>query len=735
MTLKEYKRKRRAGATPEPMDDLEGDASGAEPTEGGLRFVVQMHSATRLHFDFRLEMGGAYKSWAVPKGPTLNPTEQRLSVFVEDHPLAYGTFEGVIPKGNYGAGTVMIWDAGTYVERSSSGRRDSEKAMLKGLDAGHMTFVVSGHKLAGEFALIRLEKDKTGKSWLLVKKRDEYARHDDFKGAPVSVATGRTLAEITAEAPAKKEVWLPGKGPEDAAALHGDKTFAPPPPKPAKAKRRTRTLAAPLVSSEEPATEALPRRLPLMLPTIRTDDDDSLAGQGQWLFAPRLDGQRAVAVIEPKRATLSSRQNLSFNAKHPSLVQALAKLGTRAVLDGELVKSDGRSLYYVFDLLHLDGLNLRDLPLARRLERLASLTGLVGDEVKLLPWSSDRSTAERASAALGAHGLMARHGESPFVPGTSDYWVKLPSADASATEPTVEDVPVTHRDRVYWPKEGRTKGQLIDYYKQVAEVMLPHLLGRPHSLHRHPEGIDAEGFYQKDLSGYVPTWVATTRIYSESTKRSIDYLVCQNAATLIYMANLGCIEINPWLSRIVDLDRPDHAVIDIDPDKQGYDDVVAVALAFRAELDRLELRSFVKTSGATGMHIFLPLAGEPTFADARLLTESVARRVEAKLPQLTTLERNPDKRRGRIYLDCGQNRRGQTLAAPYSVRPRPGAPVSTPLAWDEVRKGLSPHTFTVETTPARLAKVGALWAKMAQEANDCARVLELLRAAGEPLGD
>lgn len=752
MSLKEYKRKRRAGATPEPMEDLEHPADeklGGPAGRDGLRFVVQMHSATRLHFDFRLEMGGSYKSWAVPKGPTLNPTEQRLAVFVEDHPLAYGTFEGVIPKGNYGAGTVMIWDAGTYVERSSKGRADSEKAALKGLDAGHITFILTGHKLAGEFALIRLEKDRTGKSWLLVKKRDAFARLIDEEAPPVSVATGRTMAEITAQAPAKRQVWRPGKGPEDEAALQGASTFAPDPPKPPKSKRRPRVLEVPTPGTHGVVAEKLPRRLALMLSTIRTEDDDSL-DDGHWFFEPRLDGQRTVAVVDSGRASLSSRQHLSFDTRFPSIKKAFAKLDAAAVIDGEVVvlgddgnispkllkefarAKVGRPIFYAFDLLHLDGESLRDLPLVERRKRLKKLLAKLDHEtsdVKLLPWFDDRAKALREDEMFGSLGLMARHKQSPYAAGTSDYWVKLPAPGAvpDAAPPT-DQVPVTHLDRIYWPKDGRTKGDLIAYYREVADVMLPYLYDRPHSLNRHPEGIEGEGFYQKDMSGYLPPWVATTRIYSESSRRSIDYLVCRNTATLIYMANLGCIEINPWLSRVADLDRPDYAVIDIDPDEQGYDDVVAVALAFRAELEHFELKSFVKTSGATGMHIYLPLSGSPTYADARHLTEGLARRVEAKLPKLTTLERNPDKRRGRIYLDCGQNRRGQTLAAPYSVRPRPGAPVSTPLRWEEVRKGLRPNTFTVETTPKRLAKLGDLWAKIVQETNDCAPVLARLEA-------
>lgn len=720
MSLKEYQKKRRFNETPEP------EGSEVQPGSGPLKFVIQLHAATRRHYDLRIELDGVYMSWAVPKGPSLNPNDQRLAVRTEDHPLEYGRFEGVIPPGNYGAGTVLLWDRGTFVERSQGAERaDSEERMRRALAEGHLTMVMSGHKIAGEFALVRLEKDPKGKAWLLLKKRDAFASYALGSGTPSddrSVATGRTLAEIAAEAPSKGEVWLPGKGPVDAAILKADLPQAP------LLKPRSKSRSAPLPPPLSVATESTAERFPRGLkPMLFLDGTlDSLTPI--WLLEPRLEGYRAIAELSGKGdVQLRSRQGLSYNQAYPEIIAELKKIPEAAVLDGEIVVLDqnglpayellknfaqdhrGTPTYFVYDVLHLDGMNLRSLSLTGRKALLAKLS-FSERIVRHLPavQAGSLTEAEDQAEAKGFPGIVARHIESPYESGVSPYWVRLPLRATHGQKQTPR-VSLTHLERLYFPEDGYTKGDLVAYYRQMAPYILPYLKDRPESLHRHPNGIGSESFFQKDMSGFLPSWVETVRVESASSKRSIDYLVCQNEATLLYMANLGCIELNPWLSRVGNLEAPDYSVIDLDPDGQGFDAVVAAARTVKEVLDAAGIPGFCKTSGATGMHIYIPLQTPSTFETSRALAEAICRHVEARLPEFTTMERTPTRRRGKMYLDYMQNRRGQTLAAAYCVRPRAKAPVSTPLSWDEVIPTLNPTNFTIVTVPARVRAIGDIW--------------------------
>ena len=349
-------------------------------------------------------------------------------------------------------------------------------------------------------------------------------------------------------------------------------------------------------------------------------------------------------------------------------------------------------MYRVFDLLHLDGENLRELPLLDRKARLKKLS-IWGPHIQFV------AHAEQAGSAA-----LARAGHSRYESGTSHAWLKFAAAD------TERGPTLTHLEKLYWPAEGITKGQVIDYYRTIAPTILPYLAGRPESLNRHPDGIEAAGFFQKDVTGYVPRFVKIERIYSASVDKSIDYLVCDNEATLLYMANLGCIEINPWLSRVGTLRMPDFCVIDLDPDDSNtFDQVIEIAQAFHGILDAAGIPNFCKTSGATGLHICIPLGARYTFEQSRVFAEKMCAQVLEQFPKFTSTERSPGKRKGKIYLDAFQNRDGQTLAAPYCIRPRPGAPVSTPLLWEEVVPGLEPSNFTMQIIPERLRQVGDLW--------------------------
>lgn len=626
-----YKRKRDFSKTPEPK----GQAK-RKPGRGHLTFVVQKHAASRLHYDLRLEVDGVYKSWAVPKEPTLNPTEQRLAVQTEDHPLEYGKFAGEIPKGNYGAGRVEIWDEGTYLERGSQAREDSEKAMRKALEKGHVTVVLDGKKLKGEFALIRLKKDATGKAWLMVKKRDEHA----------------TYRHANRKVPDTKHPKAP-------------------PAKKASMPRRNRPMLA------TPATEA-PKT---------------------WLREADPRGLRALAEIEPPRVSLYSKSGLSFAKKYPEIVAELAKQKHAMVLDGEIAQD----VYHVYDLLYLDGKDLRDQALK---DRRASL---------------GKAFAPTAHVRLNGRGAdIAKNPTSPYRAGTSKDWVRL-----SGTPITDDQPRFTNTDKVYFPQDDLTKGDVIAYYRAIAPHILPHLKDRPLSLNRHPDGITSQGFYQKDMTGQHPRWLHTHRI--ESSK-SINYVLAQDERSLLYLANLGCIEFNPWFSRIEALDRPDFLVIDLDPDDGNtFGEVVEVARTVHAILERLKVPNFVKTSGATGLHIGVPTEAKYEFDQVRGFALEVVRRVHAKHPRNTSLERSPVKRRNKIYLDYMQNRRAQTLACAYCLRPRDGAPVSTPLKWSEVNARLDPKRFHIGNALSRVRKMGDLWAGVLGSAANLERALRHLR--------
>jgi bifunctional non-homologous end joining protein LigD len=287
-----------------------------------------------------------------------------------------------------------------------------------------------------------------------------------------------------------------------------------------------------------------------------------------------------------------------------------------------------------------------------------------------------------------------------------------------------EDLKLTHLDKVFWPKEKFTKGDVIDYYDRIADYILPYLKDRPESLNRHPDGIAGPSFFQKDMDHMPPDWVKTQKVYSESNDEYINYLVCNDKASLLYMVNLGCIEINPWFSRIKHLDKPDYAVLDLDPEDIGFEKIIEVALVAHKILDNLEVANFCKTSGATGMHIYIPLGAKYSYEQAKHFTQLIALMVNKKLPDFTSLERNPKLRQKKIYLDYLQNRKGQTLAAPYSLRPKPGAPVSTPLEWKEIKKGLKPSDFDIENIFARLKKKGDLFAPVLEEGIDLKSALK-----------
>lgn len=288
-------------------------------------------------------------------------------------------------------------------------------------------------------------------------------------------------------------------------------------------------------------------------------------------------------------------------------------------------------------------------------------------------------------------------------------------------------VSLTNLDKLYWPEEGITKGALIHYYHTISKYILPYQKSRPQSLRRNPNGIRDRGFFHKDAGGGTPAWVDTVTLYSEAADKDIEYILCNNTATLLYLNNLGCIELNPWNSRVSTLDNPDYLVIDLDPsDNNTFGQVIDAALVVREILDEAGAASYCKTSGASGLHVYVPLKARYTYDEARAFAEVVSDIAVGRLPDTTTTERSLKKRKGRIYIDYQQNKRGQTLASVYSVRPRPGATVSTPLLWKEVRPGLDPADFTLFNVEKRLSRKGDLFREVLTGTTDISKCMKKL---------
>ncbi|HBA87290.1 MAG TPA: DNA ligase D [Geobacter sp.] len=882
MSLEEYQRKRDLTKTPEP------GGKGGKPGKS-LRFVVHKHAASHLHYDFRLELDGVLKSWAIPKGPSLDPSIKRLAMMVEDHPYEYGEFEGVIPKGNYGAGEVIIWDAGSYHSPAAADRSQSEKLLREGVRKGDLKFVLQGEKLNGEFALVRIKSEKDN-SWLLIKKHDAFASTEDVTARDRSVVSNATIEDIRSG-----KIPPPPSPPEPPAEEL---------PQPAQPVLETPGEKPAREPHEELAPQPMPHHVTPMLATSVAEPFDD----PDWLFEIKLDGYRSIAEVNGEDVRLYSRNNLSFNRRFPGVVRALSTLSVNAVFDGEVVALDerGRSYfqllqnnqrtgegnisYFVFDLLYLDGRDLRNRPLIARKELLRdllpdlpeirysdhiaeygkqffelarqnNLEGIIAkrmnsqyltgrrsrdwlkikirlqQEAVICGYTEPRGSRKNFGAlVLGVYqdgelvyigltgggfdeaGLKELHAtleqmvrpESPFKgevkTGMPVKWVEpklvcevefaewtdenvmrqpiflglredkdpkgvvreqfpaevrqpagAPPSDGAAkvAEPgseggylemkkggrkkggakkTTEVVIIEgHRlelsnlDKVFWPEEGYTKGDVIDYYRKVARDMLPHLLDRPESLYRTPHGITEGGFFQKEAGELPPEWVATREIYSKHVGKNIKFFICQDEATLVYMANLGCIEINPWLSRLQTLGFPDYLVIDLDPEDISFGKVIETAVAVRRVLDKAGAVSFPKTSGATGIHIYVPLGAQYDYDSAEGFAKVVATLAHQQVPDFTSLLRSPKKRQKKVYLDFLQNKAGQTLAAPYSIRPRPGATVSTPLRWEEVKPGLDPRQFTIATMPARLEKLGDLFKGVLGPGIDMEKCLENLQ--------
>jgi bifunctional non-homologous end joining protein LigD len=289
-----------------------------------------------------------------------------------------------------------------------------------------------------------------------------------------------------------------------------------------------------------------------------------------------------------------------------------------------------------------------------------------------------------------------------------------------------ERVEVTNPDKIFWPAEGYTKGDVIAYYDEMAEYVLKYIQDRPQSLRRTPDGIKSEGFFQKDMGGKAPEWAKTKKIKSSSKGESIEYLICNDKETLIYMANLGCIEINPWSSRVGSINNPDYIIFDLDPNKASINDLVTTAKKVKEILDSLSIKGYLKTSGGKGLHVFIPVQPKYTYDQTRDFSHIISQAVHNALPDITSLERMPKNRIGKIYLDFLQNGKGKTMACAYSLRPREGATASTPLDWDELDDKFDLKNYNIKTLPERVKEKGDLWESFFDDALDLKAILDKL---------
>ena len=810
MALEQYRAKRNFASTPEPRPKVPPKAAR------GNSFVVQKHAARRLHYDFRLEMDGVLKSWAVTRGPSLIPGEKRLAVEVEDHPLDYGSFEGTIPKGEYGGGAVIIWDRGTWTPIGDA---------RKGLAKGHLEFELHGEKLKGRWHLVRMRRNAREKhdNWLLIKGEDEFARTegapDILEEQPDSAATGRPIDEVAHEEPgwSSKTGRIEKKGktrpaaPVDPGSVKGAKKGPMP------------DFVAPMLASLVKAP---------------------LAGE-RWLHEIKFDGYRLEAHIKGGRVRLLTRGGLDWTQKFGGpIVESFKALPVReALIDGELVVendagasdfsslqadlSEGRTdrfRFYAFDLLYLDGFDLREAPLVERKRLLKTIAG-EGSGVIRVSGHFDESgeLVLRHACQLGLEGVVSKLRDSPYRSGRGKSWIKskcsarqefvvagyVPSTATSnaigslvlgvyegdklryvgrvgtgfsaanaralyerleairtsaspfakrlsadearqvryvrpeivaevdfrawtadgllrhasfralredkvpreivresppaetAPKPEVRSVKLTHPDRVYWPDEGVTKEGLADYYAEVWPHMAPTVVDRPLALVRCPDGITGQKFFQKHAWKGINKTIVQVQDPMEPGEPLIAIRDLDGLMGLVQAATL---EIHPWGSTLLDWERPDMIIMDLDPgDNVAWETVIEGAQEVRARLKDAGLASFVKTSGGKGLHVVSPVKPKAEWPAVKAFTKAIANSMTADSPDRYVATIAKAKRTGKILVDYLRNQRGTTAVAAYSTRARPGAAVSMPLAWEELGPAIGPAYFTVGNAPARLA--------------------------------
>ncbi|MBL8049534.1 MAG: DNA ligase D [Chthonomonas sp.] len=807
--LDEYVRKRNFDRTPEPTD-----SSFAEPAEH-LRFVIQLHHATNLHYDFRLECGGVLLSWAVPKGPSLNPDDKKLAVRVEDHPLAYGDFEGAIPKDQYGGGEVIIWDTGDIYPEADDGtteldREKGDALLAQQLKDGKISVTLRGYKLRGSFALVKTSGGPN--HWLLLKHRDEFACDFDILALPGSVR-----------------------------------------------------------SRQESARYLKPMLLQELTKTI--GDDVAKFGGDDWTFEIKLDGVRCIAVRNYQQVDLFTRNGANLSAAFPHLVEALRRLPAETfVLDGEIVYYDergapnfatlmqyinrssaGRSLanieFCVFDMLQSNHESLLNLPLGERIARLDQwafrsplrrmdplpgpsdvafklamqfgFEGVVGKRlssryqpgVRTPDWLKVKSYlsgefvvvgyafGERGRASSIGSLLLAEEAEDgqlryvgsvgtgfteeklqelrgildeakivePVIPCDKEkqfqaveprLWVEVRFMDwgpnqhlrqpvflrerqdrmlkveqlsretilidqlgSGVTETTLQygnfQLPVTKLNKVNWPGDTpATKGMYLSYFARIWPLAQRHFAGRPLTLIRFPDGIDTPGVYQKHFQHEPPDYVQQVEIWSDTNEQATKFVMVNNLETLLWLAQMGMLELHAWYSSVQPvgkrsrdfatsranleqsvLNYPDFIVFDLDPPGKsvaGFEMVKEGAAFLHEVLVGIGMTPFIKTSGRSGLHVYVPIVRNLDFAATKGIAQMLATHVTQLRPDLFTIEWSKEKRPDKVYFDYNQNGRGRTLPAPYSVRAVPNAPVSMPILWEDLSL-CHPGRFTIKS--------------------------------------
>jgi bifunctional non-homologous end joining protein LigD len=803
--LGKYREKREAGRTSEPF--------GGEVVVGGSTFVMQKHHARNLHWDLRLELDGVLLSWAVPKGPSPNQADKRLAMQTEDHPLEYAEFEGIIPEGEYGAGPMIVWDRGTWV---------AVEDPYLGLEKGKLLFDLHGHKLHGRWTLVKTKQAPN--SWLLIKERDGFM---DPEGGTESYPDDSIYSGLTVD----------------------DFRYAD---------ERAEALAVRVEEGGAKKAEVRAGDVDLMLATAR---EDPFSKEG-WVFELKYDGYRLLAERVAREPFLRSRAGHDLTHTFPEIARAIRGLPFEGlVLDGEVVVHDAEGLpsfsrlqrrgrilnrldalrasvelpatYYAFDLLAVEGFDVRTLPLLERKEILREVLPTVGP----IRYSDHIPVAGEAMfeqvTGMRLEGIVAKKADAPYRGGRSSHWVKvrtvrvgdfvvvgwtdpkgsragfgslhvaqydgedlvylgsvgsgftdallsdlvdmldemaeeacpctvgpvpkgpkhhwvrpdvavevkykelteqgllrqpsfsrlrtdkLPTEcvvepDATAVEApraveAVEErtVPFSNLDKVFWPEEGYTKGDLIEYHRAVAEWMLPYLEDRPLVMTRYPDGVQGKSFFQKDAPPFAPEWIRRVKVWSEGSQRELSYFVVDDLESLLYVVNLGTIPLHIWSSRISSLSSPDWCILDLDPKDAPFAHVVDLARTIHDICEEIGLPSFAKTSGSSGIHVLVPLGGRLTYEQSRTLAQLLGRVAVAERTDIATLTRSPDRREGKVYVDFVQNGHGRLLVAPFTVRPLPGATVSAPVNWTEVNKRLRISNHTIASMPRRMRRLKA----------------------------
>jgi bifunctional non-homologous end joining protein LigD len=814
---------------------------------------VQRHDATRLHYDFRLEVNGVLVSWAVPKGPSLDPARKALAMKVEDHPLDYGTFEGNIPAGNYGGGSVMLWDKGTYDVLEGIPAQQQ-------LDRGDFKFALHGTKLNGSFAIVHMKHAGKGNEWLLIKKKDEFAVPGyDINQFAWSVLTKRTQDEIANDVEPLKLADIPG------------------------AKK------SPMLDDIEPMAATAVTKPP---------------SGSQWLYEVKWDGIRALCRIDKGKLRIQSRRGNRCEAQYPELANLPKQMNAKAAwLDGEIcvLDEDGRARFsliqpriaanasavprlaettpatlFLFDVLYVDGYDLRGASLEDRKKVLSTLV-TPNQHIRVSEaYDTGGEQMFEAAKQMELEGILAKDRRSTYESTRSTRWLKVKVLNEQefliagftkgereyfgalilavreengelrhagqvgtgfdqktmkiiydrlkplitknmpfSTKPNIRDglqnvtwvkpevvcqvrflewtkdgvlrAPVfvglredkapeevvretpkevdppdepepqssvgaldfsgreltaevdgqrlkfTNLDKVFFPNDGWKKRDLLAFYDAVSSWLVPHLSGRPLSMKRYPNGIKDDFFFQKNAGSHFPDWMQCEPITEHHPPKVNHYPIARDRASLLYLVNLGCIDHNPWMSRVGNLDHPDWILLDLDPVDTSFDQIVEATLLVREILKDVGLKGYAKTTGGDGMHVYVPVEPIYTYEQVRGFAELLSHLALEREPNLFTTPRSVEKRKkGRVYFDYLQIGIGKTIAAPYVVRAYDGAPVATPLDWKEIKRGMQPTDFRIDNTIERFKRVGDLFAPVLKGGQHLEDVLERLQTGAAP---